>query len=104
MRRLARLRRLLGLRPLRLVLTVTLLRPLARGARLVPAFLPVVLLLAVAAAIAAAVARRPGALPAALVTLRLVSLRRGMGLGSGLEARNHPLLDLPADQALDRGQ
>ena len=99
MRRLARLRRLLALRALGLALPVTLLRPLARRARL----LPIVLLLAVAA-VAVTMARLPGALPAALVPLRLVPLRRRIRMGPGFEAGDDPLLDAPADQALDRSK
>ena len=76
-RRLARRRRLLVVWTLRLVLPVTLLRPLAGSARLVPVFLPVVLLLAVAA-VTVAMAGLAGALASALVSLRFVLLCRGM--------------------------
>jgi hypothetical protein len=107
LRRRASVRVLLGLRARLLALPVLLLRRLPGRARLVLAFLPVVLLLAVAAAvatIAAAVTRLPRALPPALVALRPVRLRRCLGSRSALEPGNDLLLDAPVDQALDRGQ
>jgi hypothetical protein len=103
LRRRASVRVLLGLRARLLALCVLLLRRLPGSARLVLAFLPVVLLLAVAA-VAAAVTRLPRAPPPTLVALRFVRLRRCLGSRPALEPGNDLLLDAPVDQALDRGQ
>src|SRR5262245_52810822 len=79
------------------------LRPRLRSSMRLATFLALALSLLVAA-VSVAVARLPAVLLPALMTLRLVPLRRSLGRRRGLEARDDFLLDAPVGQALDRGE